>query len=47
MSGTVHKLGERYFFATRIPTSADPATQLKRSGFKRRKDAEAVLQQIA
>jgi integrase len=44
--GTVFNVGDRYAYAVRIPTSAGPATQLKRSGFARRKDAERALDQI-
>jgi integrase len=48
VGGVVKKLGEqRYYIATRIPTSAGPNTQFKRSGFTRRKDAEAALDRIA
>jgi integrase len=48
VSGVIKKLGEeRYYIAVRIPTSAGPATQLKRSGFTRRKDAQAALDRIA
>jgi integrase len=44
--GNVFKVGDRYAFAVRIPTSAGSATQLKRSGFARRKDAEAALTRV-
>jgi integrase len=48
VAGTVKKLGElRYYIAVRIPTSAGPATQLKRSGYMKRKDADQALKQIA
>jgi integrase len=47
VGGTVFRVGERYALATRIPTSAGPATQLKPSGFTRRKDADAALRRIA
>jgi integrase len=43
----VFKVAEgTYAYGLRLPTSAGPQTQLKRSGFKRRKDAEAALQRI-
>jgi integrase len=47
VGGTVRKVGERYYFQTRIPTSQGPQTPLKRSGFIRRKDADAALKHIA
>ena len=43
----VFKVAEgAYAYGLRLPTSAGPQTQLKRSGFKRRKDAEAALQRV-
>jgi hypothetical protein len=47
VSGVIWKIGDKYAFAIRIPTSDGPLTQLKRSGFERRKDAQAALDRIA
>jgi integrase len=43
---SVFKVGDRYAFAIRIPTSQGPQTQLKRGGFKLKKNAETTVRHI-
>jgi len=46
MRGAVWKVGERWAFAVRLDTTDRPGRQLKRSGFKARRAAEAELDHV-
>jgi integrase len=46
MSGAIRKRGDGYEFATRLDTTDVDARQLKRAGYRRRKDADAGLRHV-